>query len=215
MTFAFLWSIVLFIAIAAGARRFFPTRRQAVGVGAVGAVAFLLGSVYSPRHHFSPPPSQLPAVHVAVAPTPLAPPRDVAMQCHARATRGLASNAAGSLDGAIDTVRRTPVAAGSVLRPKQKITLEGWAIDSDGKSVATGVCLDVDRAIVAGARVLYGAARPDVAAAYKAPSVEGSGFEVVVPPQLLTPGKHVLSIVVIDTDGRLATLKSDRTFIVR
>jgi hypothetical protein len=76
------------------------------------------------------------------------------------------------------------------------IEIVGWAIDSPNKSVAGGVCVEINgRRFVAH----YGLKRPDVAKV-KGSQYLHSGFRVLIPSSEIGKGKHTLTAKVISRD---------------
>ena len=74
----------------------------------------------------------------------------------------------------------------------------GWAVDDTAKKLSGGVDVVIDQ-------TTYSARpsnRTDVAAYYKQPDLAMAGFELLVPPGLLTKGDHTLSIRVISSDKK-------------
>jgi len=212
VTFALLWSVVLFVVVEFAARRFFALARQRATVASLAAGAYLLGAFVSPLRQSAPPVSVSGA---AVAPPTAAPaPRDASAQCPLETTAKLPIDAVGSFDGASDSFDRASIRNGGVVKAGHGVTVTGWAIANDGSAVAGGVCLDVDRKI-ARARVIYGILRPDVAAATKKPALQPSGFEISIPRDALRRGNHVLRIIVIEPEGDLAALGETRRLTVR
>jgi hypothetical protein len=90
------------------------------------------------------------------------------------------------------------------------VAFSGWA--ADGKLPAAGVYLVVDDSRHFAAR--YGIARPDVARALGAPDLEAVGFEVVVPPHVLTPGSHSVGVLVVDHAAKGYYRNAAQTVIV-
>ena len=213
LLFAVLWSVVVFLVLDNAGRRVIPVARQRTLAAAAAAVAFLLGAFLSPLHHDGPAAAS--AVAVSPAATPVPPPRDVSAACRAGKTNGLPSNAVGSVDSAIDSKTRSPIPNGVSLRPQQGIALLGWAGDRDHASAAAALCLDVDRNVVTGSPVIYGGDRADVADVYKRPGLRFTGFEIPVPPRLVTPGSHTVRVIVIDNDGKRSALEPERRLRVR
>lgn len=216
LLFAILWSVALYLALDFFGRRAFPVARQRTLAAGIAAAAFLVGGLFAPLRHAAPPPdSASPTPAAAAAPTLIPPPRDVSAACPAESTKALPKKAVGSLDSAIDTASRAPLAALTVLHGNQGVTLLGWAADSDETSPASAVCADVDGAIATGSPAIYGGNRSDVATVYRRPGLQLTGFEVVVPARLMRPGVHLVRIVVIDRNGKRMALEPARTFRVR
>ena len=87
------------------------------------------------------------------------------------------------------------------------IEIEGWAIDSQNKSVAGGVCVDINgKSFIAH----YGLKRPDVAKV-KGSQYLNSGFRVLIPSSEVGKGKHTLAVRVISRDLKSYYSNPERT----
>ncbi len=107
------------------------------------------------------------------------------------------------------------IASGSTILRNHEYMLSGWAADADKQRPATGVCLDVDGHIVAKAISLYGVIRPDVAAAMKSRQLAKSGYRILIPPNTLSPGWHLLQVAARSQDGSFGSLGHARTVFVK
>ena len=81
----------------------------------------------------------------------------------------------------------------------QSVTVTGWAVDEERRSVAGGVDVVVDGMPY---RARYGLARDDVAAYLGFPGCKNSGFTLTVPPsKLVEKGLHHVALRVLANDG--------------
>jgi hypothetical protein len=76
------------------------------------------------------------------------------------------------------------------------VVVAGWA--ADGKAAAGGVYVLVDG--VHAYAAVYGADRPDVAAAIGGGMYSNTGFTARIPAGALTPGRHSISLRIIDAN---------------
>jgi phosphoglycerol transferase len=98
-------------------------------------------------------------------------------------------------------------------RLEGQLTLNGWTIDQDAKQPAGGVELVVDGAKTFPAT--YGIPRPDVAAYFKLPSYELSGFSASISSKDLGPGLHHLALRVLSPSHSCYRQGPDLTFEIR
>lgn len=81
----------------------------------------------------------------------------------------------------------------------RSLGLDGWCVDEQAKARAGGVYMLLDgRAYPA----FYGTRRIDVAAFFRRPEYERSGFFRVIELPRLRPGRHSLSVVAVSHDRR-------------
>jgi FkbM family methyltransferase len=92
-----------------------------------------------------------------------------------------------------------PRAEASVHVPgDQEIQFSGWAIDEPDQTAAGGVDLLIDQTPY---RALYGVERTDVAHHFRNGSCQASGFVLILAPETLAKGQHVVSLRVISCDN--------------
>jgi peptidoglycan/LPS O-acetylase OafA/YrhL len=84
--------------------------------------------------------------------------------------------------------------------PSGSVVVSGWAVDSAEGTAAKGVFVCVDEQT--NIRMMYGFARPDVAAFYKNGQYTRTGFKDLLPFTQLAPGEHFLTIKVIAKDKK-------------
>jgi hypothetical protein len=77
----------------------------------------------------------------------------------------------------------------------ESVSINGWAIDSDARGLASRVIWKVDSTAL---QATYGRSRPDVARATGSAALLDSGYDVDIPNVYLTPGPHRLSCYVVD-----------------
>ena len=83
--------------------------------------------------------------------------------------------------------------------PSKDLVVAGWAIDDPSRAAAGNVDIVIDH-IPYAAR--YPILRKDVAAYYKEPSYENSGFDFTIPALQMTKGIHVFAVRVVAHDGK-------------
>jgi hypothetical protein len=115
-------------------------------------------------------------------------------------TRNLPHRSAG-MNYHIDNIggALNPLDAQTIQVPAAALTVSGWAIDEPFKAVASNVDVAID-GVAYGAR--YGISRKDVAAFFKNPLFENSGFQFTIPASLLTPGSHAVKLRIAANDGK-------------
>lgn len=79
------------------------------------------------------------------------------------------------------------------------VTVQGWAVDPERRSVAKGVLVSLDGRVDFQAK--YGLPRPDVAKALHVAAYRNSGFSAVIPAGYLLPGSHFLRLKIVARDG--------------
>jgi hypothetical protein len=162
----------------------------------VAFVALLLGAVVYPALHGA----QAPAPPVAA---PAAAPVAVALHSPPPLT-GL-KRFPGQVPISIDAVSQgaksfafAPSATKVDLSLAQPIMVSGWAADYGKPAAGVYVVIDGTRRIPA----RYGADRPDVARVLGAPDDRYVGFEAEIPPNVLRPGVHTISTLVVASNRR-------------
>ncbi len=126
--------------------------------------------------------------------------------------------AGGSVDGMDVLTGDIPVDRGAIpfVEATDRVVMNGWATNVEQSAPAKGLCAVVDDRVVTNADVVYGRARPDVAAAKNNPKLRATGYEVGLLGGALPKGKHVLGIAALSTDGKSASIVgSPRTIEVR
>jgi len=78
------------------------------------------------------------------------------------------------------------------------LAVSGWAVTPEGNKAGGDVELALDTTAFATA---YGFERPDVAAYFKTPESDPSGFRARIPSSELKPGSHALSVRVLSRSG--------------
>jgi len=106
------------------------------------------------------------------------------------------------------------IADGGRMDGRSKHIWRGWALAPGPQSVLTALCLSVDDKIQLGAKVVYGAPRSDVAAAYHRGDLTACGFQVDIAPHAIPKGRHRLVLIGITPGGALAELPGARTVTV-
>jgi hypothetical protein len=96
--------------------------------------------------------------------------------------------------------------------PSKDLVVAGWAIDDPRKAAAGNVDVVVDH-IPYAAR--YPIPRKDVAAYYKEPSYENSGFDFTIPAFQMTKGIHVFAVRVVASDGKSYWESPEFTLVVQ
>jgi hypothetical protein len=112
------------------------------------------------------------------------------------------ARAAGETDFYIDTVNKqvpsakVPVTVNVDQTPQ--IMVNGWAVDTPGKSPAGGVLMVIDGTVEV--PTTYGAERPDVAKFLKDPNYTNCAFVGWINVATITKGQHILSFKVLTAD---------------
>jgi len=90
---------------------------------------------------------------------------------------------------------------GSIIVPEEGpfIKVGGFALDTNNRSTAGGVYVDIDGKLFP---AFYGTDRQDVADSLGVPSYRYSGFERAIPVSEIATGTHELSIVVLTADRK-------------
>jgi FkbM family methyltransferase len=91
------------------------------------------------------------------------------------------------------------------------IQFSGWAVDQHQNSAAGGVDVVIDEVLYNAA---YGGYRGDVANHFKNLAFQNSGFLLLLPPQTLSQGQHVVSLRVISSDREFYYQSSPLNFTV-
>jgi len=190
LSYAFIavWTMVVFIAVFLGSRRFSIVSDRVRMFVAVGAVVIFLVSVAIAGVVRSSPQGLAASEH------------DVGALC-ATGVGPAASSAVG--DGSIDYVRsgsRT-VRSGDSVASELPVEIGGWAVDRATHAPAAAVCLAVDGKNELGSAAIYGVSRPDVAAALHDDALVPVGFVVRVPGGTLARGTHVLATFIRSKNG--------------
>ncbi len=214
--FLMLWGGCIFVLAWFTARRYIASGSRALAVGGAIAGSFVLGGV-SPfaLHDADGGGSPVANAHepqavVAVrAPSNSEPDPEVQRlgMCSA-AVRVSSFRAGGSVDGMDVVTGDIPVDRGAIpfVEATDRVVLNGWATNVGQTAPARGICAVVDARVVTTADVVYGRARPDVAAAKGNPKLRATGYEVALLGGALPKGKHVLGIAALSTDGKSASI---------
>lgn len=180
------------------------SRVRIVGFAAASAVAMFVGGTF-----------------LAVTPTASSAEPTVAsvQPAHSFSCARRVRTAANVARGVLDDVRianRTASPGESLLVARPEIiSLRGWGADAAARLPLAGVCLTVDGKIVGNANVVYGSARPDVAAAFTQPALSATGYEISVSSVELPTGRHFISVVGVTADGRDERIGGPRVITVR
>jgi len=75
----------------------------------------------------------------------------------------------------------------------------GWAVDGRAEAPARAVFITIDGSV--NFQAVYGDDRPDVAEALHSDRYRKSGFDVILPTDQLTRGRHILMLKVVAVDG--------------
>ena len=105
-----------------------------------------------------------------------------------------------------------PLSKPSIEVPPQALLVSGWAVDDPRKVLAGGVDIVMDHNPYA---ARYGISRKDVAAYYKEPSYENSGFDFTVPAAQMTEGIHIFAVRVVANDGKSYWESPEFTLVVQ
>jgi len=99
---------------------------------------------------------------------------------------------------------RGPKTAGSVdvveVTKARKLHVRGWALTGSGRPATTLVAI-IDHVKRVDITNIYGQSRPDVEIALKNPLARASGFDGIVPLRGVTPGAHLVEIVVASAES--------------
>jgi hypothetical protein len=106
-------------------------------------------------------------------------------------------------DHSIDAIRdaRSPAVPGmhAEIAFGNEILVEGWAVDSAARDVASSCYVEIDGRHFA--RALYGYPRPDVAHALQDERYANCGFRAVVSSAGIGLGAHTARLIVVSADG--------------
>jgi hypothetical protein len=211
-----LWGGCAFVLAWFVARRYITPPRRALAVSAAVAAAFVLGglSPFSLRGAGDAPVTTAasareaqavagPASSEAQFPPAVQPLAMCPASLHVTSLSGH-----GMIDGVNVFTGDIPVDRGTTpfVEPSDRLVVNGWATDDTQSAPAKGICAVLDGRVVANADIVYGHARPDVAAALGRPRLRASGFEVGLSAAVLPKGKHTLSIATISADGKHASM---------
>ncbi len=105
-----------------------------------------------------------------------------------------------------------PLTKPSIEVPSKELLVYGWAIDDPRKAAAGGVDIVIDHIPYA---AHYRISRKDVAAYYKEPSYETSGFDFTIPAVQMTQGVHVFAVRVVANDGKSYWESPEFTLVVQ
>jgi hypothetical protein len=86
-----------------------------------------------------------------------------------------------------------------MLPPSKTVEVQGWAVDEQRRQAAAFVDFALDGAVH---RVPVKTPRPDVAHALGEPNYLRSGFDAILPAELIVPGEHLLEIRIVVNGGR-------------
>jgi hypothetical protein len=106
-----------------------------------------------------------------------------------------------------------PLAAAAVIVPSSKdVDIQGWAVDEPRRQPAAFVDFVLDGTVH---RAPVRTPRPDVAHALREPNYFRSGFQVILPAELIIPGEHLLEIRIVLNGGREYRMAATLRFQVR
>jgi len=105
-----------------------------------------------------------------------------------------------------------PLTKPSIEVPSKELLVYGWAIDDPRKAAAGGVDIVIDHIPYA---AHYRISRKDVAAYYKEPSYETSGFDFTIPAVQMSQGVHVFAVRVVANDGKSYWESPEFTLVVQ
>lgn len=114
-----------------------------------------------------------------------------------------------------DNVGGPVVAKGSSIPSDAQYVVSGWGVNHDQKQLARSICLLVDGRIEPSATSTYGYIRPDVAAALHMPLLAQAGFKIIIPPNILTKGRHHLTVAIRSQDNTFSLADNSWDVIVR
>jgi hypothetical protein len=194
--------VVVFFILRWVGRNYFTGSYRADVFALAVVIAFAIG-VFGPfgrsggASQATPPVASAPTA--AIPPPP--PPHDVAAIC-ASVTKPVGKGA-GYIDviGAVNEGKLTIESDGFSLPRRAGLEVVGWASDGSTKIPAEAACLTIDHVVRHDATAIYGQNRPDVAAAFQAPVLAGTGYQVGLPATALKPGMHTIGIVVLTARG--------------
>ena len=205
--FAALWAFVSFIALRWAVGRYFHAPQRSAFVAAAVVAAFILGVLSHGGSRFG-------SVNTTAPPSATRVAHDVSASC---ASVSLAN---GTPFGSVDAVGEMRNGAASartdrfVLQRDATLYAGGWAALAASKTPAAAVCLVIDDRIRPAAHAVYGADRSDVAAAYKAPALRGTGYALTLPAAGLPAGIHHVAVAIVSPGGGAQILPSAITFRV-
>jgi hypothetical protein len=215
-------TIAIFAVAFFGGRFYFREPNRALVFGLAMAAMFFV--TYNLREDSGPAEQSAgtdvasPAAIASAAAVALAPTGSTAPTTHNVSALCSVANAADSMPlgtGAVDAVRAdsSPIESGQSVSASEPLIVAGWAIDWRAHRPAKAVCLSIDGKPARGVRATYGIERADVGAALRDPSLGSSGFGLQVPAHALSPGAHVLQVMVASNASVWARL--GRPFLVR
>jgi zona occludens toxin (predicted ATPase) len=191
------WAIVIFLVAFFAGRLYFkePGRAQVFGL-ALAAMFFVTYNLHDDAATVGPT-----VAPSSAAATPVAEAAAIAAIGHSAGATCSASVPAQSMPpgtGSLDVLRAGPatIASGAAVPANEAIDFGGWAIDIQGHVLARAVCLTIDGKSDASVHVTYGVVREDVGTALHDPALAPSGFGLEIPAHALSPGKHVLQVIV-------------------
>ena len=79
----------------------------------------------------------------------------------------------------------------------QKITMAGWAFDFPMMESASCVLLEINDKLFP---VNYGLSRPDLSRKFKNDSIEYSGWQIRINPQIIGKGKHNVNVIIVNQE---------------
>ena len=212
--FAVAWFVFGTVAAGCSIRRFAP-EFTAVRAGAVGCGALIAFLAVLLANGGDPPSESVAAPSAQTDPlggSDVAVLRDVSAEC-ARAGN-VGTGGFGVLEG-VGARLGGALKASAVVKANDDLRLNGWAGDASQAGPARAVCLVVDGRIETAAFAVYGAARPDVAAAVHNEALAPVAFMITVAVDRLGRGKHVIQAAAISKDGAVALLPNERTITVK
>jgi hypothetical protein len=211
------WPVVVLLLTIAGyfvlvrlGRRVFTGRFRAETAAAAVVIAFIIGSEWPDAQRDAAPISAAPAVPANGVSAPGAA-RDASDAC--ASARLVGGPGKGNLDGVRTQPPASTGAATIRLRPSDELVLNGWATEPDLSRTAHSACAVLDGAIVRGARVAYGATRPDVAAAFGNPGLTSSAFEIDIPARQIAAGLHRVQAAAVSADGSARLVAGNATVV--
>lgn len=209
------WIVLGYLGLLQAGRRFFTGRYRAeVCAGAV-VIAFAVG-LSVPRGGAADVAAPAPPVAVSTAslpPPPAVPVTDVAKACGS--ARLSAAVGKGNMDAAAIVSGGHEAPAGSLpdVHPGDTLVLRGWAANPELKAPVAAACAVIDGRIVASTKGLYGAIRPDVAAAFATPSLAATGFQLLVASSAIPLGHHRIQTAAVAADGTATVISGSLALI--